>query len=76
MYKVEEMQIWGPNIISVHLMMGDTRFYVIGCYIPPSDLETLTHINKAWCACPMGAHTILVGYLNINHCARAWSVKR
>ncbi len=50
-------------------MMGDTRFYIVGCYIPPSNLETLTHIDKAWCACPTGAHPILVGGLNINLCA-------
>jgi hypothetical protein len=46
-YKVEEMQIWGANVISLHLMMGAIQFYVVGCYIPPSDLETLTHIEQA-----------------------------
>jgi hypothetical protein len=50
-------------------MMGDIRFYVVGCYIPPSNLETLTHINKTWCACPKGVHPILVVNLNINLCA-------
>jgi hypothetical protein len=60
------MQIWGPNIISLHLMMGSTQFYVVGCYIPTSDLETLACINKAWRECPKGAHPILVGDLNIN----------
>jgi hypothetical protein len=44
-YEVEEMQIWGVNAISLHLMMGAVQFYVVGCYIPPSDLETLTHIK-------------------------------
>jgi hypothetical protein len=47
-------------------MMGDIRFYVVGCYIPPSSLETLTHIDKAWCACPMSTNPILVCNLNIN----------
>jgi hypothetical protein len=46
--------------------MGSTRFFVIGCYIPPSDLETLTYIDKAWRKCPKGAHLILVGDLNLN----------
>jgi hypothetical protein len=40
-YEVKETRIWGPNVISLHLMMGSTRFFVVGCYIPPSDLETL-----------------------------------
>jgi hypothetical protein len=49
--------------------MGTIQFYVVGCYIPPSDLETLTHIEQAWQACPMGAHPLLVGDLNFNFCA-------
>ena len=66
LYKVKETWIWGPNVISLHLMMGSTRFFVVGFYIPPSDLETLAYINKAWCECPKGAHPILVGDLNLN----------
>ncbi len=38
----------------------------MGCYIPPSDLETLAYIDKAWLECPKRAHPILVGDLNIN----------
>jgi hypothetical protein len=38
----------------------------VGCYIPPSDLETLAYIDKAWHECPKGAHPILVGNLNFN----------
>jgi len=66
LYKVKETQIWGPNIISPHLMMGSNRAFVVGCYIPPSDLKTLACIDKAWCKCPKGAHPILVGDLNLN----------
>jgi hypothetical protein len=61
LYEVKETQIWGPNIISLHLMMGSTQFYVVGCYIPPSDLETLACIDKAWRKFPNRAHPILVG---------------
>jgi hypothetical protein len=35
-------------------------------YIPPSNLEALACIDKAWRECPKGAHPILVGYLNLN----------
>jgi hypothetical protein len=69
LYEVEETRIWGPNVISLHLMMGDVRFIVVEYYIPPSDLETLTDINKAWCTCPMGVHPIVVSNLNLNLCA-------
>jgi hypothetical protein len=69
LYKVEETRVWGPSVISLHLMMGACQFYVMGCYIPPSDLATLTCVDKAWSECPHGAHPILVGNLNINLCA-------
>ena len=66
MYEVEEMRVWGPNVISLYLMMGAHWFYVVGCYIPPSDLDALACIHQAWCKCPKGAHPILVGDLNLN----------
>jgi hypothetical protein len=53
----------------LNLMMGAIQFFVVGCYIPPSDLETLTDVDKAWRTCPAGAHPILVGNLNFNFCA-------
>jgi hypothetical protein len=68
-YDVKETRVWGPNIISLHLMMGTCQFYVVGCYIPPSNLATLACVDKAWSECPRGAHPILVGNLNINLCA-------
>jgi hypothetical protein len=49
--------------------MGAVQIFIVGCYIPPSDLETLTDVDRAWCACPVGAHPILVGDLNFNSCA-------
>jgi hypothetical protein len=69
LYKVEETKSWGANVISLHLMMGAVHFFVVGCYIFPSDLETLTDVDKAWCACSAGAHPIQVGNLNFNFCA-------
>jgi hypothetical protein len=46
-YEVKETRVWGPNVISLHLMMGACRFYIVGCYIPPSDLTALTCVDKA-----------------------------
>jgi hypothetical protein len=69
LYEVEETKMWGANVISLHLMMGAIQLFVVGCYIPPSDLEMLTDVDKAWHACPVGAHSILVGDLNFNFCA-------
>jgi hypothetical protein len=56
LYKVKETRVWGPNVISLHLMMGVCQFYVVGCYIPPGNLTTLTCVKKAWSECPRGAH--------------------
>ncbi len=47
-------------------MLRATRFFVMGCYIPPNDLEVLACVNKAWRECPAGTHPILVGDLNVN----------
>jgi hypothetical protein len=35
LYEVKEMQNWGPNIVSLHLMMGDVRFASLGVTFPP-----------------------------------------
>jgi hypothetical protein len=69
LYEVEETKKWGANVISLHLMMGAIQCFVVGFYIPPSDLEMLTDVNKAWRACPVGAHPILIGDLNVKFCA-------
>ena len=34
-FEVEETRTHGPNVISFHLMTGDTRYYVVGAYVPP-----------------------------------------
>ena len=69
LYEIKETQIWGSNVISLHLIVESTHFLVVGCYIPPSDLATLTCAEAAWRECPAGAHPILVGNLNLNLCA-------
>jgi len=37
LYEVEETRRYGPNVLAFQLVMGADRYYVIGCYIPPSD---------------------------------------
>jgi hypothetical protein len=56
----------GPNVLSFQLILGATRWYIVGCYIPPTNLTTLTHVNEAWRECPKGCHPILLGDLNVN----------
>ena len=54
LYEVKETRIWGPNVISLHLLMGSVQFFVLGCYIPPSDLETLACVDKGLARVPEG----------------------
>jgi len=65
-YKVKETKVWGPNVLTFQLVTGRHQYYVVGCYIPPSDLATLDDIQKAWNHCPSGARPLLLGDLNIN----------
>ncbi len=69
LYEVKETRIWGANVISLQLRMDNVRFFVVGCYIPPSNLETLTDVKRAWQACPTGVHPLLVGDMIFNFCA-------
>jgi hypothetical protein len=69
LYKVEEMQIWRSNIISMHLMLGTTQFLSWGATSHPLTWKKMAHINRAWRECLKGAHPILVGNLNLNLCA-------
>ena len=65
-YEIEEVEMRGPNVLSFQLVSGATRWYIVGCYIPPNDLTTLTHVEQAWQACPRGCLPILLGDLNVN----------
>jgi hypothetical protein len=66
MYEIEEVELHGPNVLSFQLVPGTTRWYIVGCYISPTNLTTLMHIKQAWLACPKGCLPILLGDLNVN----------
>jgi hypothetical protein len=55
-HEIEEVELHGPNVLSFQLVSGATRWYIMGCYIPPTNLTTLTHVKQAWLACPKGCH--------------------
>ena len=38
LYELEEAKARGPNVISFEIVTGTDRYYVVGCYIPPSDV--------------------------------------
>ncbi len=67
-YEIEEVELRGPNVLLFQLILGATRWYIVGSYIPPTDQTTLTHVKQAWLACPKGCLPILLllGDLNAN----------
>jgi hypothetical protein len=65
-YEIKEVELHGPNVLSFQLVSGATRWYIMGCYILPTNLTTLTHLEQAWLACPKGCLPILLGDLNVN----------
>jgi hypothetical protein len=65
-YEIKEVEMRGPNVLSFQLILGATRWYIVGCYIPPTNLTILTHVDEAWQACPKGCHPIFLGDLNVN----------
>ena len=38
---LEALRLHGPNIIIFHLVTGQQRWHVIGCYIAPEDASTI-----------------------------------
>jgi hypothetical protein len=65
-YEIKKVELRGPNVLSFQLVSGATRWYIVGCYIPPTNQTTLTHVKQAWLARPKGCLPILLGNLNVN----------
>jgi hypothetical protein len=65
-YEIKEVELCGPGMLLFQLVLGATRWYILGCYILPTNLTTLMHVKQAWLACPKGCLPILLGDLNVN----------
>ena len=65
---VEEQKSWGANVLSCHLITGRGKYYLIGAYCPPSDLDdtAIQDVQRAWGKCPKGYEPLLLGDLNAN----------
>jgi hypothetical protein len=53
-YEVKDWCIRRPNVLSCVVVMGSQCFYVVGCYIPPTELSTLPQVKQALNECPKG----------------------
>ena len=54
----------GPSVITFQLVTGRDHFFIVGAYIPPSDLNMLEDVAKAWQQCPKGRLPMFVEDLN------------
>jgi hypothetical protein len=63
--EIEEWRRRGPSVITFVVVLRGERYYAVGCYIPPTNLTTLEHVEAAWIKCPKGHIPILLGDLNI-----------
>jgi len=64
-WQVELSILHGPNVIFAMIISGNSRYGIVGAYVPPSDITTLVHIAAA-----LGRFhsrkVILVGDLNLD----------
>ena len=65
-FQVEAYQSFGPNVISFQLVSGRRRWFVVGCYIPPTCNTTIEQVTQALSHRPDNAELLVVGDLNVD----------
>ncbi len=65
-FLVEGVSIVSPNVLTLQLVTGGVRFFVMGAYIPPADTMGVDDLRDAWGKCPANCKLLLLGDLNIN----------
>ena len=67
LYELEEAKARGPNVVSFKIQIGTYHYYVVECYIPPSNVAgtTLMCIEQAMAQMPKGCTPLIVGDLNV-----------
>ena len=64
---IESIKRHGPNILSFHLILGNTVQPVIGAYLPPSTLDDLPFLTEALDRFPVSKQPpLLLGDLNVD----------
>ena len=58
------MRIFGPNMVSFTVMLGQKRWYAVGEYVPLNNLLTVHWITHALACGPERVGKLLVGNLN------------
>ena len=63
-FAVEEVRQYGPNVLSVEVVSGRRRWYIVGCYIAPDDAQTIERVVTALGDQPAGTALVVAGELN------------
>jgi hypothetical protein len=58
-WQIESILRHGPNVISVELVTGNSRYSCITVYIPPVDVDTIAFIEGAFERLPGGPRLFL-----------------
>ena len=61
---MEGTTIFGPNVVTFLLMLGERRWYVVGAYVPPNYVPAVHRMEQALRAAPKRAEMVLMGDLN------------
>ena len=62
---MEGTTIFGTNVVTFLLMLGERRWYVVGAYVPPNNGPTMHCVEQAPKAAPKGVEVIMLGDLNV-----------
>ena len=46
-WQVENTAIFGPNVVSFLLILGERRWYIVGAYVPPNDVPAMNLVEQA-----------------------------
>lgn len=68
-WSLESTKTFGPNVIRTTLVSGERKWYIVGCYIPPSEEDgvTLGMLTQAYeSRRNLNWPVILLGDLNVN----------
>ena len=65
-YGVEAIHQFGPNVVSLQMVTGERRWYIIGCYLATNNTLTIESIVTALKERPQGLELLAAGELNPN----------
>ena len=63
-FAVEDIQKFGPNVMSFQLAMGERRWYIIICYLSPENISMIESTAAALRERPQGTELLVVGDFN------------